>query len=365
MTSTPDNILQHTLNHLDCPACDARRNQRMSEHEFGLLPLRLAWRVWLDERSLEITQKTLDGYHYHIRHLEIFFAEIPLDKIHSGHYESYIDERGKTCNASCMRHELNTLNQILDRGHLWKGSKLQSEYGLIQSRRLKLPPPRSGEVLDPDAKERLIAVAATNPRWLVALCGTVLTLTTTADAGEIVHLHLNDVDLGQRTIRIREGLKNVHRDRVITLNDTAFAAIKLILKRYYRICRNAGMEENPEHYIFPGRERAGTYDPWKPLGSWRRAWENLREKAGMPKIRKKALRRQPITELLEDNAVSDQTVLELAGHVTKGMQNLYSEVRLAPKRAATSKLEIPLFLDLIDKVKEPEPMALRKVEEKC
>ena len=340
-------IVQHTLFHLDCPACDARRQPRLSEAEFGLLPFKLAWRAWLDEHSLSISENTLRGYRYHIRHLEPFFGELPLNRIHSGHYESYIDLREKTCNGSTLRHELNAVNQMLDRAHLWKGSKLESEYALIQKRRLKLAPRRRGEVLEPDAKDRLIHVAKANPRWLLALCGTVLTLTTTADMGELVHLHLGDIDLGRRTMRIREGLKNEKRERTITLNDSAFAAIKLILKRYYRIVRNLGVAEDPEHYIFPGRKRAGNYDPWRPLGSWRRAWDRLREAAGMPHIRKKALRRQPITELLEDKEVSDQTVLELAGHVTKEMQNLYSEIRLEPKRKATAKLEIPLFLKMV------------------
>ena len=350
----PAPTLQHTLGHLDCPACKLREAQRLSEAAFGQLPFKSAAPAWLDEHSLDIKQHTLTGYNYHIRALSNFFSELPLNQIHSGHFESYIDEREKDASGSTLRHEFNVLSQILNRGHLWKGSKLETEYALIRKRRLKLKPSPSGEVLSADTKERLIAVASSHPRWKVALWGTVLTLTTTADMGEITHLHLGDIDPFKRTMRIREGLKNLHRDRIVTLNNSAWAAVELILGRYYKLCQRLNVEADPEHYILPGRLRAGRYDLWKPMGSWRKAWDALRIKAELPRIRKKALRRQPITELLEDKEISEQVVLELAGHVTKGMQNRYSEIRLEPKRKAVEKLEIPLFLALVENVEKPE-----------
>jgi integrase len=74
------------------------------------------------------------------------------------------------------------------------------------------------------------------------------------------------------------------------------------------------------------------------MKSWRSAWRSLTKAAGLKGLRFHDLRHQAITELLE-SGLSDQTVMEIAGHVSKEMLAHYSHIRLQAKRQAVEKLE--------------------------
>jgi len=50
------------------------------------------------------------------------------------------------------------------------------------------------------------------------------------------------------------------------------------------------------------------------------------------------LRHHAITGLLEDESVSERTVIELAGHVSRAMLERYSHIRMRTKREAVDAL---------------------------
>jgi hypothetical protein len=98
--------------------------------------------------------------------------------------------------------------------------------------------------------------------------------------------------------------------------------------------------------------------------SWKTAWRSLRIRAGLPALRMYDLRHHAVTRLLEDPEVSEQTIQEIAGHVSKRIKDRYSHIRMARKReallAAETKAPPPQF-DLLfggaerDDRKPPEP----------
>jgi len=104
----------------------------------------------------------------------------------------------------------------------------------------------------------------------------------------------------------------------------------------------------PEHYLFPayrfrhtkeGKEIAGTgFDPTQPMKTWRTAWRNLTKQAGLPGLRFHDLRHHCITRLAEAG-VPDQTLMAIAGHVSKEMLEHYSHIRMQAKRDAVATLE--------------------------
>lgn len=96
----------------------------------------------------------------------------------------------------------------------------------------------------------------------------------------------------------------------------------------------------PHHYLLPARASAGDhgFNPLKPQGDWRTAWEALRVAAGLPTLRLKDLRHHAITKLLENPNISERTVIEIAGHVDATMLNTYSHQRLNAKFAAVDAL---------------------------
>src|SRR5204862_5899214 len=102
------------------------------------------------------------------------------------------------------------------------------------------------------------------------------------------------------------------------------------------------------HYLFPasrckhtkeGYETgSGYYDPTKPMVSWRSGWRTLTKNAGLKGLRFHDLRHHSITKLAEAG-VPEQTLMSIAGHVSKSMLEHYSHIRLAAKRAAVDALD--------------------------
>jgi integrase len=97
------------------------------------------------------------------------------------------------------------------------------------------------------------------------------------------------------------------------------------------------VDPKPEHYIFCASEN-WDLDPTQPIKGWRSAWRSLTKKAGLPGLRFHDLRHNAITVLAESGA-SDQTIMSLAGHVSRKMLDHYSHIRLKAKREAVEFLQ--------------------------
>lgn len=357
MTLGHDN--PHTIN---CRVCIAARAEKLDPAKFGLLPFKLAAPHWLKEkhgttdRKQAPVPKTFEQHEYYIRTLLPFFGDFPLNEIHIGQVESYVDMRLQTprkisvsrqsqlelnpelnfntlVGPSVVRHEISFLAQVMGPA-LWK--PIKEHY-----KPPKLPKSTVGRALEPDEETRLFTVAYSNRRWKVCYWGSLISAQTGADPGEIQHLHLNDINLNNMTMRIRDGLKNEHRDRIIEivhLPDVVWA-FKQILSRYYRICKHLGIQADGDHYIFPGRT-AGVagYDVNKPMSSWKKAWAALTEMAGLIGYRMKDLRHHALTKALENPELSERTIIEIFGHVSKEMWRVYSHIRRKPKQEAMKTL---------------------------
>lgn len=120
-----------------------------------------------------------------------------------------------------------------------------------------------------------------------------------------------------------------------------------------------------QHFLFAACEN-GHINPLEPLRSWRTAWRNLTRAIECPHcghiqrpakvccnekcnaaihelrsptahLRFHDLRHHAITALAESQA-SDQTIMAIAGHVSREMLEHYSHVRLEAKRRAVEAL---------------------------
>jgi integrase len=97
----------------------------------------------------------------------------------------------------------------------------------------------------------------------------------------------------------------------------------------------------PDHYLIPRRVGGMLYDPTKPPSrwGWRRAWRNLVKEAGLGGLRPHDLRHHAITKLAESPEASEQTIMSIAGHVSREMLEHYSHVRQEAKRRAVESLD--------------------------
>lgn len=324
----------HTRGHIACPACEAARALMIDPSRLAALNFREAARIWFDTHVPHIGAGTKRHYTNCINRLTTFFGELMLGEIHVGHFEQYQKLRSAgecgfhRAGPSLVNHELNTLSQILTRANLW--APIAPHY-----KPLRLPRPSVGCALVSEDEERLFRVAASNPRWKVAYCCAILTANTTAGPNEIRHLRRMDIDLDPPVIHITEGVKNEYRRRAIPLNSPAAWAMRELIKR----ARDLGAVD-PDHYILPHRAANGTngFDPRRPISSWRGSWDKLRKAAGLPNLRMYDLRHHAITRLLEDEDVSERTVIELAGHVSRAMLERYSHIRMRTKKEAVDAL---------------------------
>lgn len=378
----PQNDL-HTAGHVACPACERVRRAMIEPGALAALTFFDAAHIWLASHSRRISSRSKRDYENCIKQLKYFFSALRLSDIHIGHFEQYQAMRAEGSGSfarvnpennvleehpagpSRINHELNTLSQVLARANLWAPI-------LPYYQPLKLPRPRVGCAMTEEEEKTLFAVASSKPRWKVAYLCSLVTANTTAGPGEIRMLRLMDVDLSLQpphapfgVLKIDLGAKNEYRIRPIPLNRTAHFALRELIAR----ARDLGAVR-PDHYLLPHRadhgngKRRGDFDPTRPQSSWRKAWEKVRTSAGLPHLRQYDLRHHVITRLLENENVSERTVIELAGHVSKKMLERYSHIRMR------TKLEGVLALErsedhLLPEKKPPLPAVPPTPDEKC
>jgi integrase len=210
-----------------------------------------------------------------------------------------------------------------------------------------------GRALTPEEERKLFECAQKSPYLSAAFYAGIVAANTKMRGCELKGLQLRDVDLVNGTVAIRRNSTKTDAGcRLIPLNNAALWALTRLVERATLL--NA---DRPEHFLFPafcykhtkerdvpgsdlGRDGScpSLYDPTKPMVSWRSGWRTLTRKAGLKGLRFHDLRHHSITKLAEAG-VPDQTLMAIAGHVSKAMLEHYSHIRLAAKRAAVDALE--------------------------
>jgi integrase len=216
--------------------------------------------------------------------------------------------QGRTVNI-----EIATLRQILKASDLWL--LLASKVRMLRERH------DAGNALTPQQEHALLG--ATAEADSACHTATVLALNTAMRKDEIRLLRWGQVDFEKRTLIVRRSKTEAGTGRLITLNSLAFD----VLVRWARRFPTAGNE----HYVFPWCENRQT-DATRPTNGWRTAWRNALKRAGFH-CRFHDLRVTCITKLSESQA-SEQTIMAIAGHVSKRMLEHYSRIRTEAKRAA-------------------------------
>jgi len=161
------------------------------------------------------------------------------------------------------------------------------------------------------------------------------------------------------TIR-RTSTKTSAGARVIPLNADALIVLMELRDRAEKL-----ESRQADHFVFPACEH-GNFDANRPMKNWRTAWRALTRAVSCPAcgaiqrpddvchdkdcraeikgvkspfigLRFHDLRHQAITELAEQG-VPEQTLMGIAGHVSRRMLDHYSHARLAAKRTALDGL---------------------------
>jgi integrase len=187
-----------------------------------------------------------------------------------------------------------------------------------------------GKAYDPEEKARLIATAkmARSPHMYPAL---MLAQNAGLRSAEMKNLTWSQIDLEKRYLIVGRSKTEAGEGRTIPLNSTLHQALVEHSEWY---AERFG-EIRPEWYIFPfGSPRPK--DPTRPVTTLKTAWGNLRINAEVSG-RWHDNRHTLITELSE-NGAGDQTIMDIAGHVSKQMLKHYSHIRMEAKRTALESI---------------------------
>jgi len=149
---------------------------------------------------------------------------------------------------------------------------------------------------------------------------------------EVKHLRRCDVDLARKLLFVRRS-KNESSHRVIPLNGSALNALARMFERADALGHN-----EPEHYLWPSCQW-GRFDAAKPMLKWDTAWRDLRDAAGLQRLRFHDLRHTAITELAE-MSVADRVLESITGHLSRRMLEHYSHIRIDAKRQALDALDV-------------------------
>jgi len=321
------------------------RQQTLQAQEEGRLPTDMAkWlfekaaTVWLAGRAKLVAPQTHRIDKERLVPLLKWFGGRRLCDITGTDVQTYQLTRVGQVGPRTINLETKVLRMILKTVKLW--ARLADDYKPLLANK-KGP----GRALSPDEEKRLFEVAGSNPRWDAAYYAAQIAANTTARSCELKGLRLADVDLISRTMTVRRVTTKTDAGcRVIPLNETAAWAVARLLDRA-RLLRAS----EPEHYLFPAFkfrhtktvcQAAGAgYDPTSPMKSWRTAWRSLTKAADLAGLRFHDLRHHCITRLAEAG-VPEQTLLAIAGHVSREMLEHYSHIRIQAKREAVATLEV-------------------------
>jgi integrase len=335
-----------------------------SRDEFSRLPFGEAADRFLVDRLPHLAPRSIQTERERVKPIKIGIGNIPVWRLTIEQVRVYLRERKAVgLSNATLNRELDIIRGVLKRAKRWHHFAEEIRPYPIRE--------NIGQALSYEEKVRLLKRAESREEWQNASWAARLALNTTMRGHEIKGLRWRDVDMIGRALTVRRS-KTEAGERVIPLNADAWEVILALYKRSQKL---DGFE--PGHFLFPAikpdhaakqedTKEKEKIDPTRPLKSWRTAWRRLTRAIQCPQCgllqnpadtcskceadtknvkspfqgyRFHDLRHQAITELAESKA-SDQTIMGIAGHVSKKMLQHYSHVRMEAKRNALDALSM-------------------------
>src|SRR5665213_487852 len=185
----------------------------------------------------------------------------------------------------------------------------------------------------PDQKAALLTAAKAR-RSKAIYPALMLALHAGMRDAEVRGLQWGRVDLERAIVTVGASKTEAGEGRTIPLNADVLAALVAHSKWYLEKFD----ETRPEWYLFPFGKPKPT-DPTKPATSFKTVWAALKKDTGITG-RWHDNRHTFITDLAESGEASDETIRDIAGHVSKSMLKHYSHIRMEAKRRAVNSLMV-------------------------
>jgi integrase len=206
-----------------------------------------------------------------------------------------------------------------------RGDVLRSELRRKKSLKLKVNQ-QPGKAFNVAEKDRLL-LAAQKSRSPLILPALTLALNAGMRDAEIKTTRWSQIDFSKLILTVGNSKTAAGKGRTIPLNSEILPALQKHAAWYVK---KFG-ELEPEWYVFPFGRR-GRMDPKRSITTLKTAWNNVRRNAKV-EGRWHDNRHTLITELAESGA-GDETIMAIAGHVSRAMLTRYSHIRTQAKRTA-------------------------------
>ncbi len=207
---------------------------------------------------------------------------------------------------------------------------------LRRDKALKLKVPQNvARAFTPAEKEKMLTLARDSSSRKSGSPAISAALTLALNAGmrdaEIRDLTWSQVDFEKQFLTVGKAKTNAGEGRTIPLNSVLLCAL---LEHSQWYTRRFGTIK-PDWYLFPfGKSKH--LDPTRPMTSLKTVWTNIKASAGIVG-RWHDTRHTLVTELAESGA-GDQTIMDIAGHVSRQMLSRYSHIRMEVKRKALESI---------------------------
>ena len=303
---------------------------------------------------------------YKVRHRSITFAEYAVGNVcrHLGKkllvdisaetVKQYQTSRRKEKAApKTVNEEVGFLLRLLGE----RGDAIRVKLKRAKALKLKTGP-AIGKAFSAEQKDNLLKAATPvrsvgsksqkgtrSPYILPALA---LALNAGLRDAEIRSMTWGQVDFEKQFLTVGKSKSDAGEGRTIPLNQTLLTALQ-DHSRWY--AEKFGLLK-PAWYLFAGRVgkpalgKKRLLDPTKHVTSLKTAWQNVRVQAGV-QGRWHDARHTLITELSEGGA-GDQTIMDIAGHVSRQMLARYSHIRMEAKRKALDAIGTKATLERAD-----------------
>jgi integrase len=259
---------------------------------------------------------------YAIDHLNRFLGGKMLVDFNEAAVIHYQNARlGEKASSKSVNEEVGFLLRILgDPGDLIR-IRLRKRKMLKLKVRLSV-----GKAFTQAEKERMLEEArkARSPHIYLAL---TLALNAGMRDAEIKTLTWGQIDFTKNYLAVGRSKTEAGEGRTIPLNSTLLE----VFSEYGEWYREKFGKPSSEWYVFPFGKPSPS-DPTRPVTTLKTAWNNVRTNAKV-KGRWHDNRHTLITDLAESGA-GDQTIMDIAGHVSKQMLKHYSHIRMEAKRHA-------------------------------
>lgn len=270
-----------------------------------------------------------------IGHLEPHFGAGLLNDITADDVGVYRDRRAVAgASPKTIALELGTLRAILrhnDQDATWKA--IAKKITLGKSKKI-------GRCISTDEESALLTECRKS-RSRSIYVAVVLALQACLRLDEIRQLQWRHIDLVRRTITVGQSKTSAGEGRVVPISPLLFSALTAWAAQFPNR-KLSDFAFPSEKYGQPKKgESAKVYavDVTRPLGTFKYAWNDVRERAGVS-CRFHDLRHTAITRLL-DSGVSHPVVAEIAGWSTstaiRMIKEVYGHIGLATRQRAIAQ----------------------------